>query len=327
MLEVGAGFYESAATLGHLVAVYREEAVGVDRGGRAQARGVQHGRPEQAVEIDDVLADKVVQLGVAALLPVGVEGVAGALTVVLEAGDIAYGGIQPHVEILAWLSRDFEAEVGRIAADVPLLQAGIGPFAEFVRDLGLQGIGIEPGPEHVLEGGQGKEEVGGLLLDGGGAGDCRDRVDQFVRAVGGPAGFAVVAVLVRCLAAGAGTLDEAVGQEQLLLGVESLGDGPGSDMPVRLQVAVDLLAPVTVFSGVGGIEIVEVDEEAGAVALVLAVDIPDLLLGRDPQFFSSQHDRGAVGVIGTDIQAIVTPRLLESHPDIGLYLLQQVPQV
>ena len=40
-----------------------------------------------------------------------------------------------------------------------------------------------------------------------------------------------------------------------------------------------------------------------------------------------QHGAGAVGVIGADVEALVATQLLEAHPDVGLDVLQQVPQV
>ena len=40
-----------------------------------------------------------------------------------------------------------------------------------------------------------------------------------------------------------------------------------------------------------------------------------------------QHDGGTVRVISTDIKAVMAPRPLEPHPDVGLHLLQHVAQV
>ena len=67
VLEIGARLDEGAARLGHLLAVHGQEAVREDRGRGAEARAAQHGRPEQGVEVDDVLADEVVQLGLLSL--------------------------------------------------------------------------------------------------------------------------------------------------------------------------------------------------------------------------------------------------------------------
>ena len=45
-------------------AIDRKEAVRVDTGGLAETGTVQHRRPEQRMEIDDVLANEVIQLGI-----------------------------------------------------------------------------------------------------------------------------------------------------------------------------------------------------------------------------------------------------------------------
>src|SRR5690606_8755978 len=88
-VEVGAGHHEGAARLRHLGAVHGQVAVDVKAGRGAQAGAVQHRRPEQAVEVDDVLADEVVHLGAAARPYVGLEIDAGAFTQGLERGQVA----------------------------------------------------------------------------------------------------------------------------------------------------------------------------------------------------------------------------------------------
>ena len=60
---------ERAARLRHLLAVHRQEAVGMHGRRLAEARALEHRRPEQRVEVQDVLADEVVQLRRAVRLP------------------------------------------------------------------------------------------------------------------------------------------------------------------------------------------------------------------------------------------------------------------
>ena len=98
-------------------------------------------------------------------------------------------------------------------------------------------------------------------------------------------------------------------------------------MVVFLQPLVNRLAPETIFFAVGSMKIVKADEEAGAVTQMFLLDAVDLLLGTYPQFFCCQHDSGAVGVVGTDVNTMVPAGLLEPYPDIGLYLFQQVAQM
>ena len=82
VVDIAARGDEGAARLAHLLAVDGEEAVREQFGRRAEAGVLQHGGPEQRVEIQDVLADEVVELGVGALFPVVVEVDAASLRTV-----------------------------------------------------------------------------------------------------------------------------------------------------------------------------------------------------------------------------------------------------
>src|SRR5690606_31262852 len=98
-----------------------------DRGGPAEARAAEHGGPEQRVEVHDVLADEVVELRVAVRAPVLVEVEADAPAEIQEACHVADRRIEPDVEELTRLAGDLEAEIGRVARDVPVLEAGAKP--------------------------------------------------------------------------------------------------------------------------------------------------------------------------------------------------------
>ena len=128
----------------------------------------------------------MIDLGRAVGRPVVVEVEAGGLALgagaeVLEAGHVADRRIEPDVEELAGVVRDLEAEVGRIARDVPFLQAGVEPLIELVGDLILQAAAAGPGLEHRLEVGEAEEIVLGGALLGHGAGDRRARILQLGR--------------------------------------------------------------------------------------------------------------------------------------------------
>ena len=232
VVQVGARLDKGATGLGHFLAVDGQVAVHCDAGRLAVARAFEHRRPEQGVEVDDVLADEVVQLGGGILVPERIEvQLRRAIAQVLEAGHVADWRIQPHIEILARFARNLEAEVRRIAGDVPLLQAAVEPFGELVGHGVLQGAAAGPGLQHLLEVRQLEEEVLGILEHRGSAGDRRLRILQLSRRVGCTAFFAVVAVLVFGAAFGAGALDEAVGQEHFLFRVEILGHRTLVDVP------------------------------------------------------------------------------------------------
>ena len=95
--------------------------MGVDVIGHAEglAGKVQHGGPEERVEVDDVLADEVDLLR----LFVGEDAFeveALLVAVVLERGEVADGGVKPDVEVLARSVGNGDAEVRFVAGDVPV---------------------------------------------------------------------------------------------------------------------------------------------------------------------------------------------------------------
>ena len=72
---------------------------------------------------------------------------------------------------------------------------------------------------------------------------------------------------------------------------------------------------------------VETDVKAGKVALVFGLYCSDLLFGRHTILLGFQHDGGAVGIIGTNVVALVPHRALETYPNIGLDVLNKVAQM
>ena len=339
LLEIALGGDESAARLGHLLPVHRQEAVGEDPGGGTVARVVQHGRPEQGVEVEDVLADEVVQLRVRAPLGVGrhIDG-GRARRQVAETAEVADGRVQPDVEELSRGAGDLEAEVGRVAGDVPVRQLvvalGSQPFLHLVGRLGLQRrLGRElargPAAQEVLAArvGQLEEVMLRGLAHGRGARHGGIGVLQLGGGVGGAAHLAGVPVLVLGGATGALALDVAVRQEHLLDRVVELLDGAHLDQPRRPQLGVDIVGVEAGFLRVGRVVVVEGHVEAGKVARVLAMDARDQRLGGDALLLRPQHDGRAVGVVGAHVPAFVAAHLLEAHPDVGLDILHQVAEV
>ena len=327
VLQVGAGIDEGAPGLGHFLAVGGEEAVHEHVVGQAVAATVQQGRPEQGMEVHDVLADEVVHLGAAAGADVLLHVPALPVQQVLQAGEIAHGGVHPHVEILARRAGYLEAEIRRIPGDVPFPQPGVEPFVQLVGDLRLQVPGADPVAQHGFKRRQIEEVMLGFLFHGCRAGDGRYRVDKVRGGVGAVAGLATVAVLVLGAAERAFAADEAVRQEHFLYRVVELRDGAALDMACGVEAGVDVLRELPVFPGMGGMEVVEADPEAGVVAFVFGVDAADQLFRGNALAVRAQHDGRAVGVIRADVQAVVAAQLLEAHPDIRLDRLQQVPDM
>jgi hypothetical protein len=128
----------------------RDEAVHEDVGGCPAPGKSQHRRPEQRVEIHDVLADEVVlfdrRIGheLVEALRVAERCRRTGIEVMLQCREIADRRIEPHVEILAWRVRNLDAEVRRVARDIPVVERVLAairlaaePLLDLVEDLGL----------------------------------------------------------------------------------------------------------------------------------------------------------------------------------------------
>lgn len=90
---------------------------------------------------------------------------------------------------------------------------------------------------------------------------------------------------------------------------------------------VDQLRQLAVLVAVGGVIVVKTDVEPGEVGLVLLGDGRDHLFRGDPQLLGLEHDRGAVGIVGTDKVHLVTAHSLITNPDIGLDVFQHVAKM
>ena len=241
MIQPGAGFNKGAARLGHLRAVHRHIAMNKQVSRLAEVAAFQHGRPEQAVEVNDIFTDEVVQLGGGIFLPVFIEagGVAAFVAQILEGTHVANRRVQPDVEIFARCVRNFKTEVRRIAGDIPLLQAGFKPLLHFVCHLLLQRTAAGPCLQHFAERGQIKEEVFGITHYRRSARNHRFRLDQFSRAVGRAADFAVIAVLIRGFTFRAGAFYKTVRQEHAFFRIVKLRDGAVFNKTVLFQARIN----------------------------------------------------------------------------------------
>ena len=144
MIQIAAGIDKGAARLGHLLAIHRYKTMDTDFCGGAELGTLEHGGPEQGVEVDDIFTDKVIQLGFAVFIPVMIKIYAFSVAQVFKAGHVANRRIQPHIKILAWGIGYFEAKVGGVAADIPFLQAAFQPFTQLVSHFWLHGTAAGP---------------------------------------------------------------------------------------------------------------------------------------------------------------------------------------
>ncbi len=327
-LDVALRAHRDAARLGHLLAGELQEAVHVDVVGHLALRELERRWPEERVEIDDVLADEVdlLHLRIGEIL---VEVLPLLAEVVLQRREVADGRVQPHVEVLARGAGDLDPEVGRVARDVPVVEAAVEPLLHLVGDLGLELAVLGPAAQelHAARVGELEEEVLGLPQHGLGAGEGRVRVLEVGRGVDRAAVLAGVAVLVLGAAFRALALDVAVGEEHLLHRVEELLDGLRVDEAGLLQGEEDLLGELGVLRRVGGVEVVPADAEALVVAPVRFRHAGDQLLRRDALGLGLQHDGSAVGVVGADEIHLVALQALEADPDVRLHILHDVADV
>ena len=325
MVEIRPRVDERALRLRHLLAVHREEAVHEDLVGLLEPRDVEHPRPEQAVEADDVLADEVVALGLRVLPPV-LELLAVPLAPVAERGEVADRRVDPDVEELAGVPGDLEAEVRRVARNAPAAQGLPEPLEELVRDVARRVRG-DPLLEVRVLGLELEVEVLRVPDDGRGAAGRALRASELLGAVGRAAVVAAVAVLVRRAALRADALHEAVGEEHpAVLAVELRRRLPRYAARL-LHRREDLLGERLVLGRVRRVVVVERDLEVGEVPEVDRVRARDELLGRDALPARADHHRRAVRVVRADVDAVVAAHLLEADPEVGLDVLHQMAQV
>ncbi|CRZ42316.1 Uncharacterised protein [Vibrio cholerae] len=73
VIQVSAGFHKRTFRLRHFRAIDGHITMHKHVGRFTETRAIEHGRPEQAVEINDVFTDEMVKLGFAVFIPVFVK--------------------------------------------------------------------------------------------------------------------------------------------------------------------------------------------------------------------------------------------------------------
>ena len=77
----------------------------------------------------------------------------------------------------------------------------------------------------------------------------------------------------------------------------------------------------------GAAVVVEFDIEGGEVANMVFTHVGDEFFFAAAFLASSQHDRRTMRVVSAHIDDAMTTQLLKTHPDIGLDVLDQMPDV
>ncbi len=331
-LQVPQRIDAGAAALGHLLPAHGDEPVHVHPIGNFERRPgeLQHRGPEQRVEVDDVLADEVNLLG-GRITQQGLEVQALARAVRLQTRQIADRRLEPDVEELARRVGYRNAEIRRIARDVPVREPPFAfePFAGLVGDLRLQPRALRPLAQKIRAAWIGEHEE--VMLRGSQfrlrTRQHRIRILQLGRRIHGAAHFTGIPVLVGRSAARALALHVAVGQEHALDRIEQLLDRADRDQLVLAQAHVDSLGQLGVLRRFGRVPMVEPDLETLQRARAVGSDLRDELLGRHPGLLGRDHDGRAVGVVGADEVDRVALHPLETDPDVGLDVLHDVADV
>src|SRR5581483_221481 len=94
-----------------------------------------------------------------------------------------------------------------------------------------------------------------------------------------------------------------------------------------LQPRIDVLRQRHIFRRVSGVPMVEAEMEALQILRPTRGNARHQLLGLDPLGFGFEHDRGAMRVIRAHEMHLISQHPLEAHPDVGLDVLHDVPDV
>ena len=280
VLQILVSPHRPVAGGGDLVAFEVQELVGRNVVREyVSAVSLEHRREHYAVEHYIVLADEVHQAGVIGLPPflptVGEE--------FLGVGDVAYGGVEPNVEHLAFGSRHRNGHApvevaahgtGLQAAHKPALALAVNGAAPFL--VTVQYPAVQP--LFVIV--QRQIPVAGLLLYRGGSGELGMRVDEFFGTQGAAAVLALVAVCTFVAAAGAFAGDVAVGKEGLCLGIVVLLALLGDELALFPEFAEEIRRSLCVYLRTGAGIDVEVNSQPHEGVLDYLVIAVHYVLGR-----------------------------------------------
>ncbi len=104
-------------------------------------------------------------------------------------------------------------------------------------------------------------------------------------------------------------------------------DGALFDQAGRLQAQVDIVGAAARLSGVRRVVVIEANMKTGKIAGMLVMHPCNQRFGGNPLLFGTQHNRRAVRIVGANIPALVPAHFLETHPDVGLNVLDQMAKM
>ena len=121
---------KSPARLGHLLAIHHQKPMRKQPRRTTMPAVLQHGRPKQTMKIQNVLADKMIQLSRIIIPPKIIKSnLRTARAQVAKTRHITYRRIQPHIKILLLRNlRNAKAKIRRITRNVPITQITTQPL-------------------------------------------------------------------------------------------------------------------------------------------------------------------------------------------------------
>jgi len=98
-------------------------------------------------------------------------------------------------------------------------------------------------------------------------------------------------------------------------------------MPGLFQAVVNGFGELPVFRRVGAVIIVKANMKLRKIGAMFPVSPGNQFFRRDAFILGAQHDGGAVGIIGANINGLMALHLLKAHPYIRLNVFHQVAEM
>ena len=306
---------------GKLAVFQAEKLIGRHVVGEVQAAvSHDHGRPDDAVEGDVVLADEVVSLCFGVLPEIFPSiGVAAAFRPFHGGGQVADDGLEPDVDALAFVTFHRERNApGQIARYGAVFQAALQEAAGGIGYVGPPKLfAADPIQQGLLESGQAQEEVLGIAEVGRLVADAAPGFNEFYRVESVTTVVALVAPGAVVAAMGTRALNVTVGQETGAAGAMGQQHSVGVYVILFLKTFENVLHDPLVVLGVRRSEQVEGDpqtlpgiEELGVIAVQDHAGINAFLIG-------PYRNGGSVGIRAGYHQHFVALHAMVTGKNIG----------
>ena len=202
------------ARFAHLLAVDRQKSMRMDLMRQRKPCHLEHRRPKQRVEVDDIFANKMPNLRVL-IVPIRIERFAIRLTPRFRRRNVSNRRIHPYVKIFLRIPRYLKPKIRLIARYIPILKPLFNPRLDevphFVVERRRRGKRIEKFAQIA----QRYEQMARFMDDGDRIVEHAMRIDQLNRIITAFANFAHVAILVFGSAFRAFSLHITIGQKPL----------------------------------------------------------------------------------------------------------------